>query len=133
MSADGKFLAGALYHMARIIPGTGAAPDEASVYCQISNRLSELIGRVDSLWVDRDEKRELFTIFMKEINGAEFPARELSDGALRFLALAVIEMDNRDGGVICMEEPENGIHPAHIPENRSPASNLDSGVRRNDD
>ncbi|MFH0727436.1 MAG: AAA family ATPase [Pseudomonadota bacterium] len=115
ISADGKFLAGTLYHMARTLPETAVIPDEASVYCQISNRLSELIGHVDSLWVDRDEKRELFTLMLKEANGTELPARALSDGTLRFLSLSVIEMDSRNSGVICLEEPENGIHPARIP------------------
>jgi predicted ATPase len=115
LSADGKFLAGTLYHMARTLPDTGIVPDEVSVYCRISNRLSELIGHVDSLWVDRDEKRELFTLMLQETNGTKLPARALSDGTLRFLALAVIEMDSSSGGVICLEEPENGIHPARIP------------------
>jgi len=34
---------------------------------------------------------------------------------LRFLALAVLELDPRAGGLVCLEEPENGIHPARIP------------------
>ena len=52
---------------------------------------------------------------LKERNGTELPARALSDGTLRFLALTVLEMDAGSGGVICLEEPENGIHPARIP------------------
>lgn len=43
------------------------------------------------------------------------PARALSDGTLRFLALCIIGIDPDLGGVICMEEPENGIHPAKVP------------------
>ena len=43
------------------------------------------------------------------------PARALSDGTLRFLALAVLEMDPEIQGVLCLEEPENGIHPGRIP------------------
>jgi hypothetical protein len=39
----------------------------------------------------------------------------LSDGTLRFLALAVLEQDPEVQGVLCLEEPENGIHPARIP------------------
>ena len=115
LSADGSFLASTLYHMARTAPEEGTAPDEDSVYCQIANRLSELIGHVDSLRVDRDEKRELFTLVLRETNGTELPAKALSDGTLRFLAITVIEMDSRSGGVVCLEEPENGIHPERIP------------------
>jgi hypothetical protein len=39
----------------------------------------------------------------------------LSDGTLRFLALSVLELDPETPGLICMEEPENGIHPDRIP------------------
>ncbi len=48
-------------------------------------------------------------------SGTVYPARSLSDGALRFLALSVLELDPKATGLICMEEPENGIHPARIP------------------
>jgi predicted ATPase len=115
LSADGSFLSSTLYHMAKTLPDAGVVTDEDAVYCRIANRLSELIGHVDSLWIDRDEKRELFTLMLKERNGTELPAHALSDGTLRFLSLSVIEMDSRSGGVICLEEPENGIHPARIP------------------
>jgi len=36
-------------------------------------------------------------------------------GELRFLALAVLSLDPREEGLICLEEPENGIHPERIP------------------
>lgn len=115
LSADGNFLASTLYHMARTLPNENIFHDVDAVYCNISNRLSELIGHVDSLKVDLDEKRELFTVLLKETSGTELPARALSDGTLRFLALAVLEMNSLSGGLICLEEPENGIHPARIP------------------
>ena len=115
LDANGQNLASTLYHLSRAALELDIAPDEEAVYCRIANRLSELIGCVDSLRVDRDEKRELFTLILKELNGTELPARALSDGTLRFLALTVLEMDSRSGGVICLEEPENGIHPARIP------------------
>jgi len=47
--------------------------------------------------------------------GTSHPARGLSDGILRFLALAVIELDPEAKGLLCLEEPENGIHPERIP------------------
>jgi hypothetical protein len=42
-------------------------------------------------------------------------ARALSDGTLRFLALAILKMDPDAKGLLCFEEPENGIHPERIP------------------
>ena len=41
--------------------------------------------------------------------------RALSDGTLRFLALVTLFLDPQSCAVLCMEEPENGIHPARIP------------------
>jgi len=43
------------------------------------------------------------------------PASSLSDGTLRFLVLAALAIDPEAKGVICVEEPENGIHPERIP------------------
>ena len=85
------------------------------VYSQIANRLAELINDVHEIHIDRDEKRELLTLYVKNEEGTFHPARALSDGTLRFLALAVLERDPQMQGVICLEEPENGIHPARIP------------------
>ena len=33
---------------------------------------------------------------------------------MRFLALAILEMDPETPGLLCFEEPENGIHPQRI-------------------
>jgi len=49
-------------------------------------------------------------------DGTAHPARSLSDGTMRFLALSVLELDLKAEGVICLEEPENGIHPERIPK-----------------
>jgi predicted ATPase len=64
--------------------------------------------------IDRDEKRELLTLLLTDRHGTELPAKALSDGTLRFLALASVEIDPTLTGLICMEEPENGIHPERI-------------------
>ena len=42
------------------------------------------------------------------------PRSALSDGTLRFLALSIIELDPDAQGLLCFEEPENGIHPERI-------------------
>lgn len=89
--------------------------DPERVYSQLANRLSGLIGSVRGIRVDRDEKRELLTLMMTGSDGTELPARALSDGTLRFLALSVLELDPETPGLLCLEEPENGIHPDRIP------------------
>ena len=80
----------------------------------LANRLFELIDDVAYIDVDKDDKRELLTLMLRTRDNTIFPARALSDGTLRFLGLAVLELDARSGSVICLEEPENGIHPEKI-------------------
>ncbi|MBN2270560.1 MAG: AAA family ATPase [Sedimentisphaerales bacterium] len=81
----------------------------------VANRLADLIDDVHKVFIDRDEKRELLTLNVMGGDKTSHPARSLSDGTLRFLALAVLEHDPDVEGVLCLEEPENGIHPARIP------------------
>ncbi len=102
-------------HLAANLARLTTRDDPERVYCQLANRLSELIGAVRGIRVDRDEKRELLTLMMTGSDGTELPARALSDGTLRFLALSVLESDPETVGLICLEEPENGIHPDRIP------------------
>jgi predicted ATPase len=81
----------------------------------ISQRLTELIENVRSIRVDPDPIRRAYSILLEDHSGNQIPARGLSDGTLRFLALAIIEQDPQVKGVICLEEPENGIHPMRLP------------------
>lgn len=92
-----------------------AGNDEERVYATSANRLSELIDDVRQVGVDRDEKRELLTLWAQGEDGTRHAARSLSEGTLRFLALAAMEQDPESQGVLCLEEPENGIHPERIP------------------
>ena len=119
LGIDGSHLAATLYRLARNTGsqghGTYTAENTSRACSQIAIRLSELIDDVRDIDIDRDEKRELLTLYAQDAEGTRHPARALSDGALRFLALAVLEMDPETEGVLCLEEPENGIHPARIP------------------
>jgi len=85
----------------------------ASTYAQIASRLSEFLP-VRDVRVRTDEVRQLLTLEVKEKSGVFLPARSLSDGTLRFLTLCVLERDPDFSGLLCMEEPENGIHPARL-------------------
>lgn len=89
--------------------------DVSDVCSRVGNTLSKLIDGVRSISLDADDRRELLTIMLTDTAGSEFEARSLSDGTLRFLALAILEEDPEATGVWCLEEPENGIHPARIP------------------
>jgi predicted ATPase len=109
LGMSGSFLAHTLYRLAH----SSADPDQ--IYSQVASRLSELIENVRKVWVDPDEKRRLYTLYLTHHDLTTHPARALSDGTLRFLALSVLELDPQEQGLLCLEEPENGIHPKRIP------------------
>ena len=116
--ADGSHLPATLYYLSRTIDETNGQKAHAlksTVYGRVANRLSELIDDVYEVSIDRDQKRELLTLQITEKDGTVYPGRSLSDGTLRFLALAVLDVDPTASGLVCMEEPENGIHPERIP------------------
>lgn len=124
LALNGEHLAATLARLAkvRLDPMMARAeevaeedPETARVYAELAGRLSELLPEVRSLRVDVDLRRELLTLMLEETGGIEHPANSLSDGTLRFLALAVLARDPEATGVLCLEEPENGIHPERIP------------------
>jgi len=118
LGADGSHLPATLYRLAGNRQYSNNVDDDnttAQVYAEVAGRLSELIDDVREVRVDRDEKRELLTLEVVDHNGTAHPARSLSDGSLRFLALTVLSMDSEEQGLLCLEEPENGIHPERIP------------------
>jgi len=80
----------------------------------IAYRLTQLVENVKGIRVDPDPVRRAYSIMVDDHAGNQIPARGLSDGTLRFLALAILEQDPLFTGVICLEEPENGIHPKRL-------------------
>jgi len=111
LDANGRHLPATLFRVAL----RDESRDREGVYARVSGRLADLAGvRVRSLRVQEDDTRELLTILLQEASGLELPARSLSEGTLRFLALCVLLEDPTVTGLICMEEPENGIHPANL-------------------
>ena len=110
---DGAHLPATLYDLAQAAqrdhPG-----GERDVYARVANKLSELVENVRGISVDVDEKRQLLSIVMTDLQNTEHVAGALSDGTLRFLALTVMESDPGSRRLLCLEEPENGMHPLRI-------------------
>ena len=119
-SADNAMAPGVLGLTGMYLPSTLSRigyedGDPDRVYAQVAGRLADLSGlSVKELTVEEDKAREILTVQLTESNGMTLPARSLSEGTLRFLALCVLLEDPSVGGLLCMEEPENGIHPANI-------------------
>lgn len=108
VDVNGGHLPSTLYRL------TNDKSNAQDVKSQIANRLTELIEDVFEIDIDKDDKRGTLTLIAKSQNGPFLPARSLSDGTLRFLALSIMQADPQMQGIICLEEPENGIHPRRI-------------------
>ncbi len=110
IAANGAHIPATLRHLAHTL----AQDDpEYDVYAQVSSRLSELVP-VQSVSVDEDKQRQRLALEIVERSGLKLQANSISDGTLRFLALAALYETVNERAVICMEEPENGIHPARL-------------------
>ena len=83
---------------------------------EIVNILRELNSGIEDIDVHSDEVRDQLALRAK-VPGVDnwLYGRSLSDGTLRYVALALMLGDVQDRAVLCMEEPENGIHPSRIP------------------
>lgn len=85
------------------------------ILTEISNQLSQLIPSVRKVHsvTSRDQKEYAYEIEMAD--GLRFSSRVISDGTLRLLALITVLNDPEREGLLCFEEPENGIHEGRIP------------------
>lgn len=112
VAQNGAHLAAALYRLsAKASSENGGSAED--VFSALATRASALTD-IRKIRVDRDDRRETLTLEAELATGGYLPARALSDGTLRFLALCIVDVDPDVSGLICMEEPENGIHPARM-------------------
>lgn len=77
----------------------------------ISRRLNNLLPNLVEVNVYDDKANRQYIIKIKSDDEREFSSRVLSEGTLRILTLCIFEYDTEHKGLICFEEPENGIHP----------------------
>lgn len=107
VSSTGAHIPSSLYRQA-LQEGNGS---------DVMNRVRDAVGAlvdVRNLRVARDQARDTLELRARIGATPELPARSLSDGTLRFLALSAMKVSHDYFGMLCMEEPENGIHPSKI-------------------
>jgi predicted ATPase len=102
---DGSNLAAVLYRMSR--------EDEAAL-TDVSRDMANLVPGILEISVKPISEREEFLIEAKAQDGTRFSSRVISDGTLRLLALVTLSNDPTHRGVLCFEEPENGVHPLRL-------------------
>lgn len=105
IAANGAHLAATLNRMVR--------EQSTDILAAVATAAAALTD-VRQVAIDVDSRRELLTLQAQIGSDPLLPARALSDGTLRFLALCIMSLDSAQSGLVCMEEPENGIHPGRI-------------------
>ena len=105
ISSSGQNLAAALYRIQQ--------QDEYNLI-EISRKLNSFLPNFTEVSVIDDKENKQYLISVKGEDGKEFTSRVLSEGTLRLLALCILEYDEKHTGLLCFEEPENGIHPFRI-------------------
>ncbi len=106
IGANGAHIPATLNHFANM-------EFQEDVLATVARRLSYMVP-VRGLKVVNDDVRQLLSLELEEEPGLYLRANSVSDGTLRFLALVVLAEVSGTTGLYCMEEPENGIHPAKL-------------------
>ncbi|MYD48581.1 MAG: AAA family ATPase [Chloroflexi bacterium] len=111
IATNGAHIPATLQHLANIAPQYDDEPE--NVFAAVPIRLSSLVP-MHMVRVAQDDVRQLLLLELEEYSGVKLRANSISDGTLRFLALVAMSEVFYESGVFCMEEPENGIHPAKL-------------------
>ena len=102
VTPSGKNLAAALFRIQQ---------DDPYNLKEISRKLNNLLPNLTEVNVYNDKANKQFIIKIKGEDCREFSSRVLSEGTLRLLTLCILQYDDQHTGLLCFEEPENGIHP----------------------
>lgn len=105
MSTDGKYLPGTLARL---------QAEDPFLLNDLSLDLANLVPGVVKVDLETDKARDEYVIWAEMEDGRRFSSRVLSDGTLRMLALITLKNDPEHKGLLCFEEPENGIHPFRL-------------------
>ena len=105
ITPSGKNLAGVLHRIKQ--------QDDYSLV-EITRKLQNFLPHFIKVDVIDDEESNQFIIKLKENDQKEYTSRVLSEGTLRILALCIMEFDDEHAGLLCFEEPENGVHHYRI-------------------
>jgi predicted ATPase len=111
LQPDGSNLAAVL---ARIKAETASPQEPDGLLNELSAEVSSVIDGVLGVSVEEDRHTKEFRAMLRLRDGLEFPTRVISDGTLRVLALLTALTDPRHRGLLCFEEPENGVHPGRL-------------------
>jgi predicted ATPase len=99
---EGRYLAGMLKRI---------EVTEKPLIRSISRNIQNILPDIKRIFIDEDQARQQYVLMVEASDNRIFSANVLSEGTLRIIALSALKYDDRYKGLVCFEEPENGIHP----------------------
>lgn len=126
---DGSNLAAVL---ARIKAETASPEQPAGALADIAAEVARIIPGVMGVDSHEDSHAREYRAEVKLGDGLPLPTRVVSDGTLRVLALLTLLSDPEHRGLVCFEEPENGVHPARLRRLIERLGSLVSDIRTED-
>jgi predicted ATPase len=100
--------------LARIQSETKSEMRPNGVLSDIAAEMTALIPSIKSVIVKDDERAREYSFDIELLDDLRFSSRVISDGTLRLLALLTVLNDPHRKGILCFEEPENGVHEGRI-------------------
>jgi len=80
----------------------------------LSREINNILPSIVSVDIEEDKHKGEYVLVSTSPNGTKFSSQVLSEGTLRLIALCAIKLDSQHKGVLCFEEPEDGIHPTSL-------------------
>ena len=105
ISATGENLAAALFRIKQ---------EDSYNMKEISRRLHSFLPNFIEVDVFDDVENKQYVVILHDVDGKEYSSRVLSEGTLRILTLCTLYIDSKHQGLLCFEEPANGIPPFRI-------------------
>lgn len=105
ISQTGKNLAAALFRISQNNP---------FALGEISRKLNQFLPNFIEVKAYDDKENRQYIIKLIDTDKKEYTSRVLSEGTLRILTLCILEFDEKFSGLLCFEEPENGVNPSRV-------------------
>lgn len=83
---------------------------------EIATDMARVVRGFAGIEVEENPAKEQWEVYLRTRDEGRVSARVASDGTLRVLALLAALYDPGHRGLICFEEPENGIYPQRLRE-----------------
>lgn len=99
--------------LARIERETATPERRTGDLADLTADLANIVPGVLNLRVSEDDESN-YRLELQMKDQQWYNSRVVSDGTLRILALLAVLYDPKHRGLVCFEEPENGIHPARL-------------------